>query len=120
MIVGLDLDGTVTACPWFFAALTKGLKANGHKVVVITFRGEGGRAKAVQDLQTCDIAYDVLIMSKNVDLQDIGRWKRRIAIREGIDLMIDDMPEVLCCMPPEVQRLWLCSSQIYDLKELTK
>lgn len=38
MNVGLDIDGTITENPQFFALLSRVLRAAGHKVHIVSYR----------------------------------------------------------------------------------
>ena len=38
MVIGLDIDGTITRHPEFFAFISQALVQGGHRLVVITFR----------------------------------------------------------------------------------
>lgn len=113
MKMGLDLDGTIDALPWLFSILSKALIGSGAQIHIITYRDPGTRAATEADLARFGIAYTALHMPP-VDA-DMVDWKRSTAMRLGLDLMIDDMPEVLAKIPAGVQRVWICDPEIYDL-----
>jgi hypothetical protein len=113
MKIGLDLDDTVTELPVLFALLAQTLLAAGHEVHVITYREIGSEARAAQDLEDHGVRYTALHLPKR--LESAPRFKARIAASLGLDLMIDDSPEVLAAMPPGVRRLWLCDPNFFDL-----
>ena len=75
MNVGLDIDDTITRHPEFFALLSAALKAQGHEVVIITFRESG--AETTADLESWGIVYDRLVTydprTQNGD--EIFAWK---------------------------------------------
>lgn len=59
MVIGLDIDGTITRHPNFFAFISQALVQGGHQVVVITFRED--RKSAADDLAVWGVAYSELI-----------------------------------------------------------
>ena len=118
MNVGIDLDGTITECPLLFTALTKGLRAMGHHIHIITFRSER-KEEVAKTLDKLDVTYDEIHLPGDNDVNLVA-WKRRIAASFKITVMIDDMPEVLSEMPENVTRLWVCQPEHYDLKKIIK
>lgn len=62
MIIGLDLDGTITRCPQFFAVISKALVAAGHKVYIVTWRED--KEFTLEDLAEHGITFNQLIMPK--------------------------------------------------------
>jgi len=46
MNVGLDIDGTITEHPAFFALLSTAFRAAGHRVLIFTYRDPGREAHA--------------------------------------------------------------------------
>jgi hypothetical protein len=43
-------------------------------------------------------------------------WKVKKIMELGIDLMIDDCPEVLSALPPHIKRLWMADPEVFNLK----
>ena len=62
MILGLDIDGTITAYPDFFRELTKMVKMSGGKVYVVTSRPSyvGMYERTSEQLDSVGIVYDEL------------------------------------------------------------
>ena len=59
MVIGLDIDDTITQHPEFFSLISHALIDAGHEVVIITFRED--RQIAETDLKLWNIAYSKLI-----------------------------------------------------------
>jgi hypothetical protein len=95
MIVALDVDGTITRNPPFFALLSGALKAAGHEVIILTFRED--RDALAADLAEWGIAYGRLITATTTDLLAGGpdEWKARVCRELGVDVFFEDVPEVL-------------------------
>jgi DNA-directed RNA polymerase subunit H (RpoH/RPB5) len=123
--IGIDLDGTIDEMPWFFQALIRGILSNDNEcfggkstqVHIITWR-DASEEETIEDLRKLGLRkgrdYDVLHLPKISDNDPVA-WKREIVVRENITLMIEDSPENLAALPENVQRLWLCNPEIYDL-----
>lgn len=115
MIVGLDLDATISGAPEFFAMLTNALVAGGHEVHVITFRDASDRAATVAELEAYGIAWTRLLLPPD-EVSDPPSWKAEVARRLGLDAMFEDSPEVLAAMPAGVKRFWLADPAVFDLE----
>ena len=70
MNIALDIDGTITKQPEFFAILSRGVRAAGGKVFIVTSRANsaGVRAETQKELKSYGIAYDELFI-----IPDAGR-----------------------------------------------
>ena len=113
MVVGIDIDDTITRCPEFFAFLTRALVGAGHEVVIITFREDRAEAEAV--LKGWGIVYDKLVMSSLDACFEYGvyEWKGAMCREYGVDVLFEDDPEVLkhvgdetVCMMPVDAKTW--------------
>jgi hypothetical protein len=64
MNVGLDMDGTITASPKFFALLCRAVKAGRGKVYVVTSRTDSPEARrdTLAELDRYGIEFDELCM----------------------------------------------------------
>ena len=115
MRVGIDLDATITDVPQFFALLSGALVDAGHEVHVITYRSPDmfPREETLHDLDALGIRYTRLHLPAGS--LDAPEWKARVAAELGLDIMIEDSPEVLAAMPEGVKRMWLCDPDFYDL-----
>jgi len=108
MNVGLDIDDTITRHPEFFALLSTALQAQGHVVVIITFREN--RVETTGQLSEWGIAYDQLVTYDHRirNGSEIFAWKAQKCREHEIDVMFEDDPDVtahidhertLCLMP---------------------
>jgi len=83
MIFAFDMDDTVTAMPEFFAVLAKALRADGHKIYIITARDEILTTQTEQFLSDQGIEYDGVYFTYD---------KQVVARNLGVDFAFDDMP----------------------------
>ena len=114
MKVGLDVDFTITDAPWLYKAMARALLEEGHEVHIITYRDWEKRREVERELTEYGVRYTGLHLPKNDD--DLPpAWKASVAREVGLDLMIDDSPEVLAAMPRAVKRLWVCDPTVFDL-----
>ena len=107
MVIGLDIDDTITQHPEFFSVLSHAMIHSGHKVIIITFRED--RQAAEDSLRQWDIAYDELVTSTLGQCMEYGtnEWKAEMCRRYNVDIFFDDDPRVLkhvdlstfCIMP---------------------
>jgi hypothetical protein len=116
MNIGLDIDGTISENPQFFALLSAVLKTAGHKVYIISYRDPSPKsvAETKQELKSWKISYDALHLP-NDDFgmgMGMGEWKRDVAERLNLDIMIDDALEVLAAMPKKVLRMWVVPEDV--------
>lgn len=107
MNVAFDIDDTITRHPQFFALLSRSLRAEGHRVIIITFRDN--RDVTANDLREWGIAYDTLVTS-TLELcleHGVDEWKAEVCRTHQVDIFFEDDPEVLrhvddrivCMMP---------------------
>lgn len=115
MNIGIDIDGTISAAPEFFAALTRAFRQAGHRVYIITCREPMTVRATRSELADWGIEYDDMHLCGNA--QNMGQWKAKIAAMLDLDVMFDDMPQSLCRLAPGITRFWLCDSKAYDLKQ---
>ena len=109
MIVGLDIDDTITRCPEFFSLLTRALIEADHEVIIITFRQDRDARQA--DLEQWDVSYSELLTSTLDDCLEHGvnEWKAIMCRRYGVEIFFEDDPQVIehvdastiCMMPVE-------------------
>ena|SRR5690554_6553923 len=114
MIVGIDLDNTVSDAPEVFAVLTEALVAKGHQVHVITFRDAADEQATLDELAEYGIAYTAVHLP-GPDDGDPAKWKGRLAAELLLDVMFEDSPEVLAAMPSGIKRFWLADDGVFDL-----
>lgn len=96
MNVGLDIDGTITSMPWLFKILSQGLKKEGHRVVIITFRGEFIKEQTEEMLREMGVVYDKIYYGQNIVDPE---WKGKIAAEENLNVIFEDDISVLSKMP---------------------
>ncbi len=105
MIVQIDIDHTITAAPEFFAWLTKALREDGHRILIVSSRTtspENLRFSA-QELRAFGIVFDELHLSPEVTELDPHRlppglhpahrlyvYKLLVAQDHGADYLFDD------------------------------
>lgn len=113
MRIGIDLDETISALPEWFSTLTKAFLAAGSEIHVITFREPGTEDGVAAELAELGVVYTRLhVPTESVNAP---KWKSELATSLELDLMIEDSPEVLAKLPPQIARLWLCDPEIFDL-----
>lgn len=100
MIVALDIDGTITRCPEFFSLLSKALKAAGHTVLVITFRGDSVDDIATE-LEGLGIVFSELITAPmTLFMHNFVTWKASVCTERNVDILFEDMPDVAAAVGP--------------------
>lgn len=99
MRIALDIDDTMTLHWGFFAFLAGALLDAGHEVVVITFRMD--RAGAVAELGARGVRFTRLVTATEEALDEHGweAWKGRVCAELGVELLVDDDPEVQNHLP---------------------
>jgi len=102
MRIALDIDGTITRHPEFFALISEALVAAGHEVVVITFREDEAMTRA--DLEAWGIRYERLFLGHLDAVMEHGvdEWKGTLCAKLGVDLFFEDDPGVLRHVPEGV------------------
>jgi len=113
MIIGIDLDETISDLPEFFSVITAALVSAGHEVHVITYREIGTEASVKTELAEFGIHYTDLHLPS--DFRTAPEWKSELAEKLGVEIMFEDSPEVLARMPGSVKRVWICDPEIFDL-----
>lgn len=113
MIIGLDLDFTITAWPRWFSVITRALVQDGNEVHVLTHRERGTDRAVRKELAELGIEYTALHMPESDESAAV--WKSRKAAELGLEMMIEDSPEVLAAMPEGVHRMWMCDPDVFDL-----
>ena len=107
MVIGLDIDDTITRNPEFFAFLSHSAVNVGHKVIIITFRED--REATQKALEGWNIVYDELITStlESSFQYGVDGWKAAMCKEHKVDIFFDDDSSVikhidastLCLMP---------------------
>lgn len=111
MIVGIDIDGTLTKRPEFFMTLGRLFRAAGHKVYLITGLGLDGlekrKKKYWSTIFSDDGFYDAVFTTALYNDEEksligvepdneriVGRFKQRLCKELGVDIMFDDKAQV--------------------------
>ena len=96
MKVALDIDGTITEHPEFFAVLSSSLRAAGHRVIILTYR-DPARAEATgAQLAAWGIGFDDLVIAPSLES------KGALCGALGVDLFFDDQDECITAVPESV------------------
>ena len=103
MTIAFDIDDTITRHPAFFALVSQALIKAGHRVLIITFRDENGRAGTEADLAGWGIVYHQLICwsMSTCDLAQVDTWKATVCREYGVEVFFEDDPVVLAHMDEE-------------------
>lgn len=104
MVIGIDIDDTITRHPGFFAFMTEALVAAGHEVVIITFRENAELTAA--DLAKWGVRYTKLVTSSLESHLEHGvyEWKGMVCREHGIEVFFEDDPHVLRHVDPSITR----------------
>jgi uncharacterized HAD superfamily protein len=123
MKVALDIDGTISEHPEFFAVLSTALRAAGHQVLVLTYR-DSNRVEATKEhLAAWGIQFDELVIAPSLE------GKGELCGTLGVDLFFDDQDECIASVPESVlvckvrnggnfnfaRRRWLSTSRLTEL-----
>jgi hypothetical protein len=106
--IGLDIDGTISAYPEYYSALSRTVRSNGGRVVVISSRREDSRAVTKAQLDEWSITYDSLYLFLPYDEVEhlapaaVMDWYERYlwqkidyASSENLTSFHDDEPKVI-------------------------
>ncbi len=96
MKVALDIDGTISERPAFFALLSAALRAAGHTVVVLTFRDPATVAAPREQLTAWGVAFDDVVIAGSLEA------KGELCGAHGVDLLFDDQDECIAAVPERV------------------
>lgn len=113
MIIGLDIDDTITRHPEFFSFLSGALIQASHTVIIITFRED--RPATEKYLRECNVSYNELVTSTLESSFEYGvnQWKSAMCKKHRVDILFDDDPKALkyidettfCMMPVKTRSL---------------
>lgn len=93
IVVGLDIDGTITEHPSFFSELTKNQKFH---IIVITRRNKGELYSHLNELKEYGIELD------DIKFAESNNDKARICIEEGVDIFFEDEDEYIEYVPEDI------------------
>ena len=96
MKVALDIDGTISEHPEFFAVLSAAPRAAGHYVLVLTYRDPARDAATREHLAAWGVAFDELVIAPSLEA------KGELCGAHGVDLFFDDQDECIAGVPESV------------------
>ena len=105
--LGIDLDGCVDESPIFFNILTHVWPGD---VIVITFRND--LDKAIADLEKYSIRFTDVVLASSFDA------KAQIIDERGVSFYIDDQPEMLKNVSPNVGVMLFRNEGNFDFSDL--
>jgi hypothetical protein len=91
--IAIDLDGTISEYPDFFRILIDAVRAAGCRVYIVTDRPPGTESEVASQLAEYGIGYDTI---------KITGEKSSYILREGIDVLFDDVDGYFVGLPPQV------------------
>ncbi len=91
MRVALDFDGTITEHPEFFRVLSAALQAQGHEIIILTYRHPALRSVMAEQLTAWGISFTRFQFAHSQ--QDKSVWCEVL----GIDVFFEDSDE--CIFP---------------------
>jgi uncharacterized HAD superfamily protein len=123
MKVALDIDGTISEHPEFFAVVSVALRAAGHRVLVLTYRDQASVQATKEQLARWGVQFDELVIAASLE------GKGELCAAHGVDLFFDDQDECIANVPERVLvckvrnggnfdfrgRRWLSTSQLTKL-----
>ena len=110
MHIALDIDGTITRQPAFFALLARAVRAAGDKVFVVTSRMDTDevRRKTRGELKDCGVDFDELFIIPHVagqmlpcphgelDAYQKYLWqKAAVCLDQGVSILFEDDAKVI-------------------------
>jgi uncharacterized HAD superfamily protein len=96
MKVALDIDGTISEHPEFFAVLSTALRAAGHFVLILTYRDPDRVEQTEAQLATWGIEFDELVIAPSLE------GKGELCAVHNVDLFFDDQDECIATVPENV------------------
>lgn len=113
--IALDIDGTITEAPAFFALLTRACV--GARVTVVSFRDDEPAARRL--LEELGVRYDDLVLINdaargNRDGRRWEAWKAGVVQQLGVDVFFEDMPEVIKLVRPPTKVFMACDESMRE------
>jgi hypothetical protein len=96
MKVAIDIDGTISEHPEFFAVLSAALRAAGHQVLILTYRDPSRTAAIKTQLADWRIVFDELVIAPSLES------KGQLCAAHGVDVFFDDQDECIGPVPASV------------------
>lgn len=96
MTIALDIDGTISERPDFFALLSVAFRRAGHRVLVLTYRDPSRAPATAAQLAAWGVEYDELVIASSLGA------KGELCAAHGVDLFFDDQDECIADVPESV------------------
>ncbi len=96
MRIALDIDGTISEHPEFFAVLSSALRAAGHYVLVLTYRDPANTDSTKAQLAGWCVEFDELVIAPSLE------GKGELCAAHGVNLFFDDQDECIATVPESV------------------
>jgi hypothetical protein len=119
MSIGIDIDGTITADPLFFSALSRGVRNSGGYVHIVSSRSREGRSESIAEVRDFGIIFDEFFLLPSIEAaqelcpHSVLNWFDRhawlkvdYAQRFGLTHFVDDdrrIIELFRMYAPEIQ-----------------
>lgn len=123
MTIALDIDGTISEHPAFFALLAASFRASGHRVIVLTYRDPVRAAATRAQLAAWGVEFDDLVIAPSLT------GKGELCTAHAVDVFFDDQDECIADVPESVlvfkvrnggnfafdSRRWLSTAKLTEL-----
>jgi uncharacterized HAD superfamily protein len=96
MNIALDIDGTISEHPEFFATLASGFRSAGHRILILTYRDPAREATTRAELARWGIVFDELVFAESLAA------KGALCEQHAVDLFFDDQDECIVTVPERV------------------
>jgi hypothetical protein len=108
MKIAVDLDGTISEYPEFFRVFCRAMRKAGCRIYVVTDRPEGTEDVVVEQLEGYGVTYDEI---------KITGEKSRYIVKEGIEVLFDDVDEYFRDLPEGVAVFKIRQKYNFDFDE---
>lgn len=108
MKVALDIDGTISEHPEFFAMLSASLRAAGHLVLILTYRDAQRAQKTCDELAAWRIEHDEIVFAPTLDS------KGTLCAQHQVDLLFEDQDECIVGVPESILVLKIRNGGNFD------
>jgi len=96
MKIALDIDGTISERPEFFALLSVAFRQAGHFILVLTYRDPNRVDATKAQLAGWGIEFDELVIAGSLQA------KGELCGLHGVDMFFDDQDECIVTVPESV------------------
>jgi hypothetical protein len=96
MKIAIDIDGTISERPEFFAILSTALRAAGHQVLILTYRDPKRDEATRARLSAWGVQFDDLVIAPSLEA------KGELCGTLGVDLLFEDQDECIATVPENV------------------